>query len=132
VADVTDVADVADVISQRAFKISLRMEKSVKRYAFSPPKLQNKIYLWRKIKLCFLYLRSQRGGEPSFSSAKGRKQTIHVSHLLSPVHMKLIAISIGLIALAVVLLGVKALFVRGGKFPEGHSHDLKEIARKKK
>ena len=31
-----------------------------------------------------------------------------------------------------VLLGVKALFVRGGKFPEGHSHDLKEIARKKK
>lgn len=46
--------------------------------------------------------------------------------------MKLIAISIGLIALAVLLLGVKALFVRGGKFPEGHSHDLKGIARKKK
>lgn len=46
--------------------------------------------------------------------------------------MKLIAISIGLIALAVLLLGVKALFVRGGKFPEAHSHDLKEIARKKK
>lgn len=66
------------------------------------------------------------------SLRKRKKPTIHASHLLSPVHMKLIAISIGLIALAVLLLGVKALFVRGGKFPEGHSHDLKEIARKKK
>lgn len=77
-------------------------------------------------------MRSQRVGEPAFPYAKGKKPTIHASHLLSPVHMKLIAISIGLIALAVLLLGVKALFVIGGKFPEGHSHDLKEIARKKK
>lgn len=46
--------------------------------------------------------------------------------------MKLVAISIALLALAVVMLGVKVLFVRGGRFPEGHSHDLKEISRKKK
>jgi hypothetical protein len=69
VSDVADVTDVVYAMGWRAFKISLRMEKSVKRYGFSPPKLQNKIYLWRKIKLCFLYLRSQRGGEPAFSSA---------------------------------------------------------------
>lgn len=29
-----------------------------------------------------------------------------------------------LLAVAVLLLGVKALFVKGGKFPSGHAHDL--------
>lgn len=29
-----------------------------------------------------------------------------------------------LIAVAVLLLGVKALFVKGGEFPSGHVHDL--------
>lgn len=29
-----------------------------------------------------------------------------------------------LLAMAFALLGVKALFVRGGKFPSGHVHDL--------
>jgi len=38
--------------------------------------------------------------------------------------MKLILITIGLIAVAVVLLGVKVLFVKGGEFPSGHAHNL--------
>ncbi len=29
-----------------------------------------------------------------------------------------------LLAMAIALLGVKALFVKGGRFPSGHVHDL--------
>lgn len=35
-----------------------------------------------------------------------------------------------LIGVAVVLLGVKALFVKGGKFPSGHAHDIPELRRR--
>lgn len=38
--------------------------------------------------------------------------------------MKLLLLSILLVALAVVLLGVKVFFVKGGKFPSGHVHDV--------
>lgn len=31
---------------------------------------------------------------------------------------------VALLAIAVALLGVKALFVKGGSFPSGHVHDL--------
>lgn len=31
---------------------------------------------------------------------------------------------VALLAMAIALLGVKALFVKGGKFPSGHVHDL--------
>ena len=34
-----------------------------------------------------------------------------------------------LIGLAVVIMGVKALFVKGGKFPTGHAHDIPELKR---
>ena len=33
-----------------------------------------------------------------------------------------------LIGLAVLLLGVKVFFVKGGKFPSGHAHDNPELA----
>lgn len=35
-----------------------------------------------------------------------------------------------LIGLAVLLLGVKVFFVKGGKFPSGHAHDNSELRRK--
>lgn len=38
--------------------------------------------------------------------------------------LKVVILSICLIALAFVLLGVKVLFVKGGKFPSGHAHDI--------
>ncbi len=38
--------------------------------------------------------------------------------------MKLLLLTILLVALAVVLLGVKVFFVKGGKFPSGHVHDV--------
>lgn len=31
---------------------------------------------------------------------------------------------VALLAMAIALLGVKALFVKGGRFPSGHVHDL--------
>lgn len=41
--------------------------------------------------------------------------------------MKLIIFTVGLLALAVMLLGVKVLFVKGGKFPSGHVKDIKTL-----
>ncbi|MDE6580990.1 MAG: hypothetical protein K2K47_00475 [Duncaniella sp.] len=35
-----------------------------------------------------------------------------------------ISLAILLLAVAVVLLGVKVFFKKGGKFPSGHVHDL--------
>ncbi len=35
-----------------------------------------------------------------------------------------------LIGIAVVLLGVKVLFVKGGRFPSGHAHDNHELRRR--
>lgn len=32
--------------------------------------------------------------------------------------------AIVLVAAAIVMLGVKVLFVKGGKFPSGHAHDV--------
>lgn len=37
--------------------------------------------------------------------------------------MKMILLSVLLVGVAVVLLGVKVLFVKGGQFPSGHVHD---------
>lgn len=37
--------------------------------------------------------------------------------------VKTILISIGVIALSIILLGVKVFFVKGGKFPSLHIHD---------
>ena len=34
-----------------------------------------------------------------------------------------LALTATLLLIAVLLLGVKALFVKGGKFPSGHVHD---------
>lgn len=38
--------------------------------------------------------------------------------------MKTLFLTIILIAAAFVLLGIKVLFVKNGKFPSGHAHDL--------
>ncbi|MDE5745268.1 MAG: hypothetical protein K2H84_06365 [Paramuribaculum sp.] len=38
--------------------------------------------------------------------------------------MTTVLAAIILILVAVVILGVKALFVRGGKFPSGHASDI--------
>lgn len=37
--------------------------------------------------------------------------------------MPTILLSIGIIALCIIMLGVKVFFVKGGKFPSGHIHD---------
>lgn len=45
--------------------------------------------------------------------------------------MKVLLITICLLLAAVVLMGVKVLFVKGGKFPSGHVHDLPVLKKKK-
>lgn len=44
--------------------------------------------------------------------------------------MKTVILSIILIGIAVVLLGVKVLFVKGGKFPSGHVHDIEALRKR--
>ncbi|MDE5727063.1 MAG: hypothetical protein K2F86_00080 [Duncaniella sp.] len=38
--------------------------------------------------------------------------------------------SVLLVGIAVLLLGVKVLFVKGGRFPSGHAHDNPELKRR--
>lgn len=44
--------------------------------------------------------------------------------------MKVFLLSIVIIALCVLLLGVKVFFVRGGKFPSGHVHSSPALRRR--
>ena len=44
--------------------------------------------------------------------------------------MATILLSVGVIALCIVLLGVKVFFVKGGKFPSMHIHDNPAIREK--
>lgn len=44
--------------------------------------------------------------------------------------MKTLFLSIILLAAAFVLLGVKVLFVKNGKFPSGHAHDHPALRKK--
>ncbi len=37
--------------------------------------------------------------------------------------MKIVLLAIIIMGVAIVLMGVKVLFVKGGKFPSGHIHD---------
>ncbi len=46
--------------------------------------------------------------------------------------VKIVILSIILIAFAVLLLGVKVFFVKGGKFPSGHAHDIAALRGKRK
>lgn len=41
--------------------------------------------------------------------------------------MKLLFLTLFLLAVAFLLLGVKVLFVKGGKFPSGHVHDIEAL-----
>lgn len=43
---------------------------------------------------------------------------------------KTIVITVILIAFAVVALGIKVLFVKNGKFPSGHAHEIEGRRRK--
>lgn len=45
--------------------------------------------------------------------------------------MKATLATIILLAAAVLLMGIKALFVKGGKFPSGHVHDLPGLQKRK-
>ena len=45
--------------------------------------------------------------------------------------MKLLLLSIIIVAVCVVLLGVKVFFVKGGKFPSGHAHDIMNSQKQK-
>lgn len=38
--------------------------------------------------------------------------------------LKIVLITIILLAVAIIMLGVKIFFVKDGKFPSGHVHDL--------
>ncbi|MCM1110347.1 MAG: hypothetical protein NC336_04000 [Clostridium sp.] len=44
--------------------------------------------------------------------------------------MKLILLTAGLLLAAVVMLGVKVLFVRGGRFPSGHASSIPALHRR--
>lgn len=44
--------------------------------------------------------------------------------------MKIALLAIFLVAVAVVLLGVKVLFVKNGKFPSGHVRDVEALRRR--
>lgn len=44
--------------------------------------------------------------------------------------MKLFFLTLGLLALAVLMLGVKVFFVKGGKFPSGHVKDVPQLRKK--
>lgn len=44
--------------------------------------------------------------------------------------MKLILLSIAIVGLSFVLLGVKVLFVKGGRFPSGHIGHSKEMRKR--
>lgn len=44
--------------------------------------------------------------------------------------MKIAVLSIVLVAAAVLLLGVKVFFVKGGRFPSGHIHDNPHMKRR--
>ena len=41
-----------------------------------------------------------------------------------------LVLTVALVAAAFVLLGVKVLFKKGGKFPSGHVHDNTELQRR--
>ncbi len=41
--------------------------------------------------------------------------------------MKILLLSILLIGIAILALGVKVFFVKGGKFPSGHVHDIEAL-----
>jgi len=45
--------------------------------------------------------------------------------------MKLLFITIALLGLCVVMLGVKVLFVKNGKFPSGHVKDVEALRNKR-
>lgn len=45
--------------------------------------------------------------------------------------MKTLLLTIMLLAAAIVLLGVKVLFVKGAKFPSGHAHDIAAISKRR-
>jgi hypothetical protein len=44
--------------------------------------------------------------------------------------LKVILLSIAIVAVAVVLLGVKVFFVKGGRFPSGHIHESEAMRRR--
>lgn len=44
--------------------------------------------------------------------------------------MTVVVLTVLLIGLAVVLLGVRVLFVKGGKFPSGHVHQNAALRKK--
>lgn len=46
------------------------------------------------------------------------------------VHMKTLFLAIILIAFAVVAMAVKVIFVKGGRFPSGHAHDLPALKKR--
>lgn len=46
--------------------------------------------------------------------------------------MKELMLTLALLLAAILLMGVKALFVKGGKFPSGHVHDLPALKNKSK
>ncbi len=45
--------------------------------------------------------------------------------------MKLVFLTILLLLAAVVMLGVKVLFVKNGKFPSGHVYDIPALRKKR-
>ena len=44
--------------------------------------------------------------------------------------MKVFLLTLALVALAVLLLGVKVFFTRGGRFPNTHIHDNKHMRKR--
>ncbi len=45
-------------------------------------------------------------------------------------HMKLLFLTFCLLAVAILLLGIRVLFVKGGKFPSGHVKDIPALRKR--
>lgn len=44
--------------------------------------------------------------------------------------MKTLILTLALTGIAIILLGVRVLFVKGGKFPDSHAHNLPGLQKK--
>ena len=46
--------------------------------------------------------------------------------------LSVIVIAVLILLVAIIAMAFKVLFVKGGKFPEGHAHDIAKLAEKRK
>lgn len=83
--------------------------------------------MWRNVKFIYFSALSYK------IKLRNRQNLTNVSYICTEIRneeMKLLLLTIMILALAVVLLGVKVFFVKGGKFPSMHAHSSAELRRR--